>query len=432
VGLTVEQRQAREGARVALVCEARIAMITTKRIRQSSTSILSILSAAFLLASCIVRTEEPPDDDDDASTSAMISGKLEVKDEAYFANLDEIVCRVEGADVRVRVETDRTFLLRAVPTGDVLIKCKARDVEFEIELDEVEAGSVVFVIIILDRTPSTVVEERPPGRHMPPPAPDDKGRIEIRDDHAVVTFGAGRIEGSMVITGDHVTVLGLGSSCKAGRHAVLEGDLIIHGDDVVVVGITVLGQITITGKNARVIDDCDADDGGPGSPPRADAGAPPPQHPDAGAPPPQYPDAAPPPQYPDAAPPQYPDAAPPPQYPDAAPPPQYPDAGPPPQYPDAGPPPQYPDAGHHGGGLIEIRDNDVIIWIQAGVHIGSIIILGNNVTVIGVVNSCAAGAHATISGDLVIHGNNATVKDVTVLGRTEITGNNAAVTDDCS
>ena len=376
---------------------------------------LALLAAGLSLAACTIRIDDPSTSDDPVAeaTYAMVSGKLVVNDEARFANLDAIDCSVAGADVRVRVEPDRTFLLRAVPTGDVEIKCTARDTTFQIKLQGVQAGVVIFVQIILGDAPITMVEPPPPGHPMAPPAQDDHGRITIREDNAVVTFGPGTIEGSMVITGDHVTVLGLGSSCGSGKHAVLEGDLIIDGDDVVVVGITVLGKITITGKNARVLDDCDAGNGNP--PPAADAGIP--HTPDAGAPP---PDAATPPP-PDAGTPPQPDAATPPP-PDAGTPPP-PDAAPYPS-PDAAPPPPT-------GGVLEITKDGVVVFIPAGLFSQSISILGNNVWVIGEVRSCADGQHTTISGDLVIRGNNAYVSNVSVLGRTEISGSDAAVTDVC-
>jgi hypothetical protein len=367
---------------------------------------LAPLVAAFAVSACQLRTDTRSVGGHPSVETqvAMVSGQLDIKDQVHFAGLHDLDCRVAGTSVRVSVQPDGSFLLRDVPTGDVQIQCTALDATFAFSLRGIQAGAVVFVTVVLDQTPSTVVQPPPGnGNAAPPPAPDDHGRFNIGQNGAVIDFSPGTIDGTIVITGNHVTVVGLGSSCAPGAHVVLAGDLIIRGDDVVVVGITVQGQVTITGKNARVLDDCGSGEGPPVTP-APDAGV----RADAGTP----------------------DAAAQPVMDAGAPPPAI-DAGAPPPAIDAGPPPAADAPQTPTGSVLAIRDNNVEIAISAGLHDESIIILGSNVSVIGELRSCADGEHAAITGDLVIDGINAQVTNVTVLGHTEVAGSNAVISDAC-
>ena len=80
-----------------------------------------------------------------------------------------------------------------------------------------------------------------------------------------------------------------------------------------------------------------------------------------------------------------------------------------------------------------IRGNNITHRLLLGVYYGDIILLGNDVTVVGTRRrgSCDERDRTILEGDLIIRGNNARVYDVGTRGRVTVTGNNADIDSPC-
>jgi hypothetical protein len=81
------------------------------------------------------------------------------------------------------------------------------------------------------------------------------------------------------------------------------------------------------------------------------------------------------------------------------------------------------------GTVLEIRKNNVRYVLNAGTYTREIVILGNNVVLLG---SAGCSNRTILTGSLTVRGNNALVQDVELRGSAIVSGNNARFQDSCS
>jgi hypothetical protein len=165
---------------------------------------------------------------------------------------------INGDDRFVPLGVEETFAIQTLPTGDIEVRAAIEGIAGTMEVYDVQPGEVIEVGV--EAAPGSllmsVVRRDSPGADYG--IIYEHGPLQIHSNHVVHHLEPGIYEGDIIITGDHVTIVGPDYyGCRRGGRAILLGDLIIEGDHVRVVNLEVEGQTLVFGAHNRIYQSCE-------------------------------------------------------------------------------------------------------------------------------------------------------------------------------
>jgi hypothetical protein len=173
--------------------------------------------------------------------------------------LTKLQVEINGDPRVIDLDETRGFAVQDLPTGELHFRVDIEGITGSLDVHEVLSGEVIEIGVA---AAPGLLELRVRRRDAPPieqePLPvETAGALEIHGDHVVKHLGYGNIEGDVIITGDHVTVIGPDYyGCREGGRAVAEGDLIIEGSHVRVINLEVEGRTVIHGGHVKIYEPC--------------------------------------------------------------------------------------------------------------------------------------------------------------------------------
>lgn len=170
----------------------------------------------------------------------------------------EIDIEINGDPRVIPVDRDETFTVHELPLGELRFTAEVEGIKGTMEVYDVLPGEVIEVGV--EAGPGSL-EMRVVRRDPWSPEVDvlpNRGPVYIHSDHVVHHLEPGEYDGDIVITGDHVTLVGPDYyGCRRGGRAIVKGDLIVDADHVRIVNVHVEGRTAIHGDHVRVFRSCD-------------------------------------------------------------------------------------------------------------------------------------------------------------------------------
>jgi hypothetical protein len=221
---------------------------------------LGVTAVAMAVACSSTSTQSVPPSDGtqevgSSQASALITGTLEASVHGEVRLLVN-----EGPRV-VTVAADRSFVVREVPSGNVKLAVEVADVGITLSgtvvIEAVQPGEVIQITIRREGDALVIVIVARNGSSQTPRqvTQPDGAPLVISGNDVLVLFPPMVIHRDILVTGNHVSLVGLGS-CNGSDHTVLLGALTIRGDDAIVFDIDLRGPVTISGNRARVQNTC--------------------------------------------------------------------------------------------------------------------------------------------------------------------------------
>lgn len=218
---------------------------------------------AFLCLASILALAACGNDEAPTSEGAVLVGTMEsalVQEAGKGDHAGAFELTINGDPHAVEVDADGSFVVRSMPTGDLIVTVRIAGISGQLHIEGVHRGEIVQVTIQSGPGAlqiSVVRRDAPPVAEVEHLLPVHGEKIEIKGNGTVFMLEPAIYAGPIELKGNDVTLIGWWEgTCDPALRTVITGPLEVKGNGARLIDVDIEGALEVKGNNAEIFTHC--------------------------------------------------------------------------------------------------------------------------------------------------------------------------------